>query len=49
MAPTILNVKIAELESLVTDADFEIIETKVWDKKDAIQWIIAKKPGGTEE
>ena len=34
---------IAELESLVSSSDFEILETNIWDEKMAIQWIVARK------
>jgi len=43
LAPTIRSLTIAELESLVSSSDFEILETKIWDKKNAIQWIVARK------
>jgi len=43
MAPTILSLTIAELESLVSKSNFEISETKIWDEKNAIQWIVARK------
>ncbi len=43
LAPTILSLTIAELESLVSSSNFEISETKIWDEKNAIQWIVAKK------
>ena len=43
IAPPILSLTIAELESLVSSSNFEIFETKMWDEKDAIQWIVARK------
>jgi len=43
LAPTILSLKIVELESLVVNSNFEIIETKIWDEKNAVQWIVARK------
>jgi len=43
LAPTILSLKIDELESLVVNSNFEIIETKIWDEKNAVQWIVARK------
>jgi hypothetical protein len=42
-APTIRSLTIAELESLVSNSNFEIIETKIWDEKNAVQWIVARK------
>jgi len=43
IAPLILSLTIAELESLVSSSDFEIFETKIWDEKNALQWIVARK------
>ena len=43
IAPPILSLTIAELESLVSSSDFEILETKIWDEKMAVQWIVARK------
>ncbi len=43
LAPTIRSFRIPELESLVSSNNFEIFETKIWDKKNAIQWIVARK------
>ncbi len=43
IAPPILSLTIAELESLVSSSDFEISETKIWDEKMAVQWIVARK------
>ena len=43
LAPTILSLTIAELESFVSSSNFEISETKIWDEKDAIQWVVARK------
>jgi len=43
IAPLILSLNIAELESLVSSSKFEISETKVWDEKNAVQWIVARK------
>lgn len=42
-APIIHNFKTAGLESLVASSNFEIVETKIQDKKNAVQWIVAKK------
>jgi len=43
LAPTIRSLTIAELESLVSSNDFQILETKIWDEKMAVQWIVARK------
>jgi len=43
VAPYIRSLTITELESLVSSGDFEIIETRTWDEKNAIHWIIARK------
>ncbi len=43
IAPPILSLTVDELESLVSSSDFEIFETKIWDEKNALQWIVARK------
>ncbi len=43
-APPIRSLTIAELESLVSSGGFEILETRVWDAKDAVHRIVARKP-----
>jgi len=43
IAPTIRSLTIVELESLVSSSGFEIFETKIWDEKNAVQWIVARK------
>jgi len=43
LAPTIRSLTIAELESLVSRSNFEIFDTKIWDDKNAVQWIVARK------
>ncbi len=43
LAPTIRSLTIGELESLVSNSNFEIFETKIWDEKNAVQWIVARK------
>ncbi len=43
VAPYIRSMTITELESLVSGSAFEILETKIWDEKNAIQWIVARK------
>jgi len=43
LTPTIISLGIAELESIVTSGNFEIIENEIWDQKNALQWIVARK------
>jgi len=43
IAPEILSLTVDELEKETVDADLEIIESKKWDYKNAIHWIVAKK------
>ncbi len=43
VAPYIRSLTITELESLVSGSNFEILEAKNWDEKNAIQWIVARK------
>ena len=43
LAPPILNISIPELEKLVSGSNFEILETKIWDQKDKVQWIVARR------
>ncbi len=43
IAPLIISLTIAELESLVSSSNFKIFETKIWDEKNAVQWIVARK------
>ena len=43
IAPPILSLTVEELESLVSSSDFEIFETKIWDEKNALQWIVPRK------
>jgi len=43
LAPMILNLTVADLESLVSSQNFKILETKIWDKKNSVQWILARK------
>ncbi len=42
-APTIRSLTIAELGSLVSSSNFEIFETNIWDEKNAVRWIVARK------
>ncbi len=43
LAPTIRSLTIAELGSLVSSSNFEIFETNIWDEKNVVQWIVARK------
>lgn len=43
LAPTITNLTFSELESFVSSGSFEIVETRMWDEKQAVQWIVARK------
>jgi len=43
LAPMILDLKVADLESLVSSRNFKILETKIWDEKNGVQWILARK------
>ena len=43
IAPYIRSLTITELESLVSNGGFEIIENRIWDEKNAVQWIVARK------
>ncbi len=45
----ISELKIIDLESLVLSSGFDIVETTVWDEKDAIQWIVAKNLDSIDE
>jgi ubiquinone/menaquinone biosynthesis C-methylase UbiE len=43
-APPIRSLTFAELASLVSSSGFEILESEVWDEKDAVQRVVARKP-----
>lgn len=43
IAPPILSLTVPELEAAVAGANFDITESKEWDPKNAIHWIVAKK------
>jgi 2-polyprenyl-3-methyl-5-hydroxy-6-metoxy-1,4-benzoquinol methylase len=43
LAPTIYSLSSGELESLVSCGGFEILESEIWDEKNALQWIVARK------
>ena len=44
IAPPIRSLTFAELESLVSGSGFEILESEIWDEKDAVQRVVARKP-----
>ncbi len=43
VAPYIRSMTITEMESLISGSNFEILESNIWDKNTAIQWIVARK------
>ena len=43
LAPPILSLTAADLESLVANSNFEIIESTIWDEKNRVHWIVARK------
>ena len=43
LVPAIRNFSSAELESLVAENGFEILESETWDPKSATHWIVARK------
>ena len=45
-APPIRSLTFAELESLVSSGGFEILESEIWDERDAVQRVVARKRGG---
>ena len=46
LAPPILSLTVRELEAEIAGADFDIAESKDWDPKNAIHWIVARKQQG---
>ncbi len=46
IAPPILSLTVPELEAEIAGADFDIAESKDWDPKNAIHWIVARKRQG---
>lgn len=48
-SPPIRSLTFAELESLVSSSGFEILQSEIWDEKDAVQRIVARKPDGVRE
>ena len=49
LAPPIQSLTVTALESLVSESGFELLESEIWDEKDAIQRIVATKPGGVSQ
>jgi len=43
LAPRIRRLTFAELESLVSNSNFAMCETNIWDEKNAVQRIVARK------
>ncbi len=43
VAPPILSLTVHELERETVGADFEIAESKEWDPKNAIHWVVTRK------
>jgi len=43
IAPPILSLTVPELEAAIAGANFDITESKEWDPKNAIHWIVARK------
>ena len=43
MTPKITSFKKASLEALIQQKQFEIVESKLWDKAGATRWIVAQK------
>lgn len=43
LAPAIHSFTCSDLESLFSDCGFEIVESRLWDKKNSLQWIVARK------
>ncbi len=42
-APPIVRLEFTQLESLISSSGFEILESEVWDAKDAVQRIVARR------
>lgn len=43
IAPYIRSLTITELELLVSSSEFHILASEIWDEKNAVQWIVARK------
>ncbi len=43
IAPPILSLRVRELEAAIAGASFDIVESKEWDPRNAVHWIVARK------
>lgn len=43
VVPAIYSFTFADLEALIFNGNFNVVETTLWDKKNAVQWIVARK------
>jgi len=43
LAPRIHGLTVLDLEAGIAGADFDIAESEVWDRKNAVHWIVARK------
>jgi 2-polyprenyl-3-methyl-5-hydroxy-6-metoxy-1,4-benzoquinol methylase len=43
IAPPVLSLTVFELEAEIAGAGFAIAESELWDRKKAVQWIVARK------
>lgn len=43
IAPSILNLTYSSLNKCIEKNGFQILESKIWNKKDAVQWVVAIK------
>ncbi|NND48596.1 MAG: methyltransferase domain-containing protein [Woeseiaceae bacterium] len=43
LAPKIRSLSSGELESFVSGSGFKIVESRIWDERKALQWIVARK------
>jgi 2-polyprenyl-3-methyl-5-hydroxy-6-metoxy-1,4-benzoquinol methylase len=43
LAPPILSLSALELEAAIAGAGFDVAESRVWDRKKAVHWIVARK------
>lgn len=44
IAPPIRSLTFAELKSLLSNSGFEILDSEIWDEKDAVRQVVARKP-----
>jgi len=43
IAPPIFSLTVTELKTVLVGAGFDIAESEIWDRKNAVHWIIARK------